>query len=765
VRPDGQDVIRVLHVLPGLGYGGLEAVAINLMGSLPRDRFEVYACTLSHAPVPLLSDISQRGIEVHEVGGEKRGGFSPGMILRLSDLLRRRRIDVCHTHNIAAEIYGHMGVLLARTPILIHHEHGTLHSGHPARLVLKRMFAPGKDHWIAVSDYVRQFLLERAGVPGNKVTVIHNGLPPADGEQAPPTNATVCTVTRLSPEKGVETLIDAWALVNRAAPEATLTIVGSGHLAGELNQRAADIGVSGRVRFLGFQRPPLASVHDCSIFVLPSHSEGFGMALLEAMRAGKAVIASRVGGIPEFVEHGRSGILVPPGDPAALSEAILSLLRNPARAMELARAGQRVAERFTLERSVRGVTELYEGTIRRKLGLTFSAGTGRWERRPPMTGTDNGRPGARQEPRIALCAAGEIWGGVEQFILTVAEELRRRGVPFVVLLHQDAMLARRLRDASLPVEVIHSAGKYDPLAIFRLTRAFRRHRINVVHVNGYKAAILAGIAAKLAGLRLVKTEHGMLEPFQGPAKVKMATNAWLDEFLSRRILDAVAFVSRDIQTALAKRYSGVRQAVVYNAIHPTLAPALTATALLPQPAVPEFRMGIVGRLKPIKGHEVLLRAMARLRKRPDLALYVFGEGETEASCRALCKEAAIEDQVHFMGFRSDVAAYMRQMDAIVMPSFHEGIPYTALEAMDLGVPLIASDVGGLREILTHDVDAVLVPPGDPVSLASAIERMAGDEGLRERLRLNARRTVAERFGAAPMVDHYLDLYRIAAQRP
>ena len=84
--------------------------------------------------------------------------------------------------------------------------------------------------------------------------------------------------------------------------------------------------------------------------------------------------------------------------------------------------------------------------------------------------------------------------------------------------------------------------------------------------------------------------------------------------------------------------------------------------------------------------------------------------------------------------------------------------------MDLGVPLIASDVGGLREILTHDVDAVLVPPGDPVSLASAIERMAGDEGLRERLRLNARRTVAERFGAAPMVDHYLDLYRIAAQR-
>jgi glycosyltransferase involved in cell wall biosynthesis len=245
----------------------------------------------------------------------------------------------------------------------------------------------------------------------------------------------------------------------------------------------------------------------------------------------------------------------------------------------------------------------------------------------------------------------------------------------------------------------------------------------------------------------------------------MTANVWLDEVLSRRILDAVAFVSRDIQNALAKSYSGVRQAVIYNAIHPAPAPALNATALLPSPAVSTFRMGIVGRLKPIKGHEVLLRALGRLGRRSDLALYVFGEGETEASCRALCKEEAIEDQVHFMGFRPDVTAYMRQLDTIVMPSFHEGIPYTALEAMDLGVPLIASDVGGLREILTHDVDAVLVPPGDPVSLASAIERMAADAGLRERLRLNAHNTVTERFGAAAMVGHYLDLYRIAAHRP
>jgi len=365
---------------------------------------------------------------------------------------------------------------------------------------------------------------------------------------------------------------------------------------------------------------------------------------------------------------------------------------------------------------------------------------------------------------VALCAAGEIWGGVEQFIVTVSNELRRRAIPFVVLLHHDALLARRLRDAGLPVEVIPNAGKYDPRTIFRLARMLRRHRVNLVHVNGYKASITGGLSAKLTGLRLVKTEHGRLEPFQGATKLKMNANVWLDEALSRRILDAVAFVSKDIQGSLSAHYPGVRQTVIYNAIEPAPTDSVDPAVALPRPPGPVFGLGIVGRLKPIKGHEVLIRAMARLRGRGDLILYVFGEGETKSSCQRLCREAGIEDRVHFMGFRTDIHSCMRQLDAIVMPSFHEGIPYTALEAMDLGIPLIASAVGGLREILTDGVDAFLVPPGDDQALAAAIERLAADGALRERLRANARRTVAARFGAATMVDQYLDLYRTASHR-
>lgn len=365
--------------------------------------------------------------------------------------------------------------------------------------------------------------------------------------------------------------------------------------------------------------------------------------------------------------------------------------------------------------------------------------------------------------RIALCAAGEIWGGVEQFIETVALELHRRGMGFVVLLLNEGALARRLRDLSLPVEVVGGGSKYDPRSAAAIGRALRRHRIGIVHVHGYKATILAGTAAKLQGLALVKTEHGRLEPFTGWGRVKMTMNLWLDETLSRRLLDAIVFVSRDIQRSLADRYRHVRQEVIYNAVRPI--EDSTATGAAPT-LTPEgvFRIGIVGRLKPIKGHDVLLRALARPGMPAAIRLYVFGEGPLEPSLRALCVELHIEDRVTFMGFREDMPGYLRQLDAMAMPSRHEGIPYAALEAMSMGVPLIASDVGGLHEILEHEVDALLVPAEDPGMLGDAMTRLVADPDLRARLARNARDKVNARFLAAPMVDRYLEVYRLASAR-
>jgi glycosyltransferase involved in cell wall biosynthesis len=203
--------------------------------------------------------------------------------------------------------------------------------------------------------------------------------------------------------------------------------------------------------------------------------------------------------------------------------------------------------------------------------------------------------------------------------------------------------------------------------------------------------------------------------------------------------------------------------VIYNAIQPIehSGAAGSVPRLEPEGA---FRIGIIGRLKPIKGHEVLLRALAQLGHVSNLRLYIFGEGPTETALRTLCRESRIEDRVAFMGFQENIHGYLRQLDALAMPSFHEGIPYAALEAMSLGVPLVASDVGGLHEILEHEVDALLVPPGDAGTLARAIERLVGDPALRSRLSLGARSKVNNRFLAPRMVDRYLEVYRGAVAR-
>jgi glycosyltransferase involved in cell wall biosynthesis len=315
----------------------------------------------------------------------------------------------------------------------------------------------------------------------------------------------------------------------------------------------------------------------------------------------------------------------------------------------------------------------------------------------------------------------------------------------------------------VPIEVIRTAGKYDPTAPLRIGHALSRHHVRVVHVHGYKASILGGVAAKLGGRTLVKTEHGRPEPFTGWGQLKMKMNFWMEGAISQRLVDSVIFVSKDIQEALKGRYPKTPQTVIYNAIRPRDAVAADGAPRLEPEGV--SRIGIVGRLTPIKGHDVLLRALGRLgpRSGPELYLYVFGEGHLESALRARCTELRIEDRVAFMGFREGIHGYLSQLDILAMPSFHEGIPYAALEAMNLGVALVASDVGGLGEILENEVDALLVPPGDEEALAGAIERLASDAALRTRLGRAAQAKVNDRFLAPHMVDRYLEVYRQAVR--
>ncbi len=377
-----------------------------------------------------------------------------------------------------------------------------------------------------------------------------------------------------------------------------------------------------------------------------------------------------------------------------------------------------------------------------------------------------GRPD-RTSVRLAICAAGEIWGGVERFVVTIAKGLLTAGIDPVVVVFHDGRLAHVLRSEGITVAVVDRYAKYDPRTIGHLRALLRERRINLLHVHGYKASVLGGLAAQGLPIKIVKTEHGEREPFPGWnalwAHARLVANTLVERLASRWLIDAQVFVSRDIQERLRYRTAQIPLRLIYNGIEPL--PAGRAAADRRPAAAGLFNIGIVGRIDKVKGHDVLLAALGRLRHLEGLRLHVFGSGPMEDQCKRLVRDQALAGIVRFHGFEPAIHERMASLDLLVIPSLHEGLPYVLLEAMYLKVPVIASRVGGLREVLERDACGVLVAANEPVTLAVAIEQLYRNSGLRSRLAEKAHTVVRRQFLAGDMVRQYDQLYRQLLEQP
>ncbi|HQZ37446.1 MAG TPA: glycosyltransferase [Vicinamibacterales bacterium] len=376
--------------------------------------------------------------------------------------------------------------------------------------------------------------------------------------------------------------------------------------------------------------------------------------------------------------------------------------------------------------------------------------------------TLQGRPLRDDRPteiRVALCTPGEIWGGIEQFVDTMSRHLLESGVPVLVIVLHDGLLRARLERKGVPVVWIQGRSPYDPGVVGKMATALREHGINIVHSHGYRATVLGAVAARLAGARFVRTEHGSLEPVTGSGRLKRTLNIALERVASRYLADAVVFVSQDLRRRTRGASAAVRQEVIYNGIEriPIAMPPIALEGF--DDAAGLFNVGIVGRIAPVKGHLELLKALEQIEHIRSLRLYVFGEGPLEEECRRRCQTSGLSGVVRFMGFRQNIHDYLRRLDLLAMPSLHEGLPYTLLEAMSLGVPIVATRVGGLAEIIEDRVTGVLVPVKDSAALATAIELVRHDDGLRETLSSNSQRVIADRFTASAMAEKYLQVYR------
>ena len=367
--PDASRPVRLLLVVDSLDVGGAERHVTDLALALEREGYRVeVACSVAG---PLSGRLEEAGVPVRPLLGRlvKRRA-SVAYALRLRQLLRGDRFDLVHAHIYASVVAAAIATLETAVPLVIteHTEASwqTWRARWVSRWVYRRV-----ERIIAVSTPIRRRLIERDGVHPDLIAIVPNAVAPSEPrpDSLPAElheRPLVGVIARLQPEKGVANFLKAAARVAPLFPEAHFVIAGDGPLRQELVALAEDLLPSDRVHFLGFRSDASALMKSLDVLVVPSLTEGSPLVTLEAMAAGTPVVASAVGGIPDQVRHDKEGLLVPPGDAGAIGDAILDLLRDPARARRLGEAGRRRAtSEFGHAAMVRRIEDVYREVLGR----------------------------------------------------------------------------------------------------------------------------------------------------------------------------------------------------------------------------------------------------------------------------------------------------------------------------------------------------------------------------------------------------------------
>lgn len=387
-RPADGRVPLVVHVVDSLGVGGMENGLVNIINGTPPGRCR-HAVVCLRESGPMAERLRDPAVPVHVLG--KKPGKNPAAYGRLWRLMRALRPDVVHTRNLpAADMV--VPAWCAGVPVIVHGEHGRdaiEETGANRRYnLLRRLVEPAVDHYIALSREIETWLTDRVGLPEAKISRIINGVdtarfhPPRHGRApltgapegfAGPDQVVFGTVGRMAGVKDQVTLARAFVSLLDRLPAARarlrLVLVGDGPLREECAAILAAAGASELAWLPGRRDDVPGLLRGLDVFVLPSRTEGICNTILEAMATGLPVVATRVGGNPELVDDGRTGVLVPRLEPDAMAAAMAAYAGDAALRSDHGEAGRaRVMAEFALDRMIDRYLTTYERLLAHRAG-------------------------------------------------------------------------------------------------------------------------------------------------------------------------------------------------------------------------------------------------------------------------------------------------------------------------------------------------------------------------------------------------------------
>ncbi len=366
-----------------------------------------------------------------------------------------------------------------------------------------------------------------------------------------------------------------------------------------------------------------------------------------------------------------------------------------------------------------------------------------------------------QKPRILYVITKANWGGAQRYVYDLAIAAREAGWEAIVATGSEGELSRRLVETGIRVETIVGLGrdirlKDDIRAFHSLLGLMREIRPTVVHSNSSKAGGLAALAARISGVhRIIFTAHGWAfnEDRKGHQKAVIWLLHYLTVLLSHRTICVSEAMRNDARSMplLQKKFG-----VIHNGIGAsTLLPREEARHRLAPGLSTPLWVGTIAELHPTKQLHILMRAFA---KTADCSLVIMGDGEERTRLEALALRLQITERVHFLGHVENASSYLAALDIFVLPSRSEGLGYVLLEAGMAGLPVIATNVGGIPEVIQDNETGILVRSGDVDELASGIGTLLADPALRMQLGSALKKRVMEKFSKTEMIEKTFSRY-------
>jgi glycosyltransferase involved in cell wall biosynthesis len=377
--------VRLLHVVGDSCFGGAARIILRLGQVAKEEGWQVDILTTD--PV-FQQAVKQQGlglVDLDVIRREIRPVWDLAGLFRLHEFLRREHYRIVHTHTSKAGFVGRLAAWLAGVPVIVHTAHGfAFHERSPvsARFFysnLEWVASRCCDRIVSVSHFHRNWALELGICDPPHILTIPNGVaPPSRSPEIAPAEIRrrcgardddfiILSMTRLASDKGLEYLVEAAANLPCAKRRYKVVVAGDGPLRPRLESMARDLGVTDRVIFLGYREDVSDLLAACDLVVLPSLREGLSMALLDAMAAGKPIVATSIGSLMELASQAEMARVVPPADPRALCEAILDLDRDPALMARLGTTARALFESgYTEDRMLDSYKQLYFDLLERK---------------------------------------------------------------------------------------------------------------------------------------------------------------------------------------------------------------------------------------------------------------------------------------------------------------------------------------------------------------------------------------------------------------